>query len=1019
MPPKTSKTRNASNRDTTHDKGLAPPGKRLPRQRSNGQLNGQANGKSTSTAPPPALPTTGLNQGFKFPRRTDTPSAAHCVSARPAKEHAVAAENTERDRTPSDASLEEVGPSGEMVDNMPEAVTPLLEVAQSAAERTMNTAAPYSVSTILYYYPLRDAISILILLLSLPPTLVLVIQALFASLTFVPPTAGLSLSTMPNVKEMFNSPNFGYPAMATILFVDCIFGMFWLAVWKPLQAIFLDLSQAVIAVSLSGAAASTGGPTYSIAASGFLVFVVHLLRYNAIHLTALDYLRSVYHSRMGSSHEAVDSFAQHSHSLAPLDRGMVFNAIRAMLGIHIVSQGVTTCIRRNLANAKASEKDSLIPLITRTDTEAIAGAEPTTRSNAGVAETPQPLHAGSASDGRPPGQPPALRESKVRESSSRKKRKQANQIRSQQPLWAAIASTKVTFVKEMEQRDAADDAREASIMTSNTSNTIINAINSTNDRIWICEVRDTEVTFSVDLTADSAAENVDAKKETHTGLIGIDRAKPFYICINGAAWASTRINSSEEPEDATGRSFSGEIFGLLPLTSYRCDVVSIAKQRTLCSTSLITQPAPTAEQAAAVPTPSQHQALRPASPITTLKQSIQSAEAKLNEIRNRSRKAKKDQRGAHADIKREIHALKNKLSSSTDGDEKQEKRLQQIRQHKHQAEEATKDVQAEIDTLGDIPRQDVNESDAKRQQWQSAVDAMKAARQDLENIKAEQERDANAIKADISASETRKERLAARIAQRAADLEKLTKQQQAEMTARQKREFDRALQTQTRENRVNELRFHIAHMEEQILTENNKALEAYNESAALSGTQLPLGQQGDSAPPTPSGTNGHSPFGPHLTTSPFSGNANAYGAPRGRSSSMLSQYSGFTDDEDFHYAQTGEYRTLHPQLQNWSMQGQSVPGASQYRKASEGDTSGSSGSQSGSTSGSTCQSGSAGLIDGASVMNGVLANGSNSPRPEAKSFIPRASPGVIGPPVKKTPPQSPTERHANPGPSGR
>ena len=1026
MPPKASKTRNATNRDTTHDKGLAPPGKRLPRQRSNGQLNGQANGKATSSATPPALPTTGLNQGFKFPRTpADTSSSGHCVSsAATAKEYAATVEGTERDRTPSDASLEEVGPSGEMVDNTPEAVTPLLEVPQSAADRTMNShaaTAPYSVSTILYYYPLRDAISILILLLSLPPTLVLVIQALFASLTFVPPTAGLSLSTMPNIKEMFNSPNFGYPAMATILFVDCIFFLVWLSVWKPAQAIFLDLSQAVIAVSLSGAAASTGGPTYSIAASAFLVCVVHLLRYNAIHLTALDYLRSVYHSRMGSGHEPIDYFAQHSHSLAILDRGMVFNAIRAILGIHIVSQGVTTCIRRTLANAKASEKDSLIPLITRTDTEAIAGAEPSSRTSTGLAETSQPSHAVSATDGRPPGQPPALLDRRARESSSRKKRKQANQIRSQQPLWAAIASTKVTFVKEMEQRDAADDAREASVMTNNTSNTYINAINSTTNRIWICEVRDTEIFFAVDLSAESAAESAEVKDEAHSSPVGVDRSKPFYIRINGATWTSTRINSSEGEEDVPGSGFFGEIFGLAPLSSYHCEVVSIAKHRTLCSASLITQPAPTTEQAAAVPAPSQHQALRPASPITTLKQSIQSAEAKLSEIRNKSRKAKKDQRGTNADIKKEIQALKNKLNSSTDGDEKQEKRLQQIRQHKHQAEEATREVQAEIDAMGDIPREDIDESNVKRRQWQSAVDTVKAARGELDGVKAEQERDLNAIKADIVATETRKERLAARIAQRATDLEKLTKQQQAEMTAKQKRDLDRANQAHHHETRANELRFHIAQMEDQIAVEHGKALEAYQESAALSGltTQLPLGPQGDSAPPTPSGTNGHSPFGPHLAASPYSGNANAFGGHRGRSSSMLSQYSGFTDDDDFHYAPTGNDHVQHPQLQNWSMDGQAGPGASQHRKASEGDTSGSSGSQSGSTNGSTSQNGSAGLIDGASILSGALANGSNSPRPQAKVFIPRASPGVIGPPVKKTPPQSPTERHANPGSSGR
>ncbi|USW59516.1 hypothetical protein Slin15195_G128350 [Septoria linicola] len=1023
MPPKASKTRNATNRDTTHDKGLAPPGKRLPRQRSNGQLNGQANGKSTSAIPPPALPSTGLNQGFKFPRSADASSTGYCVSAAAAaKEHAATAEGTDRDRTPSDASLEEMGPRGEMVDTTPEAVTPLLEVPLVTADRATNTrsgAAPYSVSTILYYYPLRDAISILILLLSLPPTLVLVIQALFASLTFVPPTAGISLSTLPNIKEMFNSPNFGYPAMATILLVDLFAGVFWAMLWKPAQAIILDLSQAVIAVSLGGAAASTGGPTYSIAMSTLLVCIVHVLRYKAIHLTALDYLRSVYHSTMSIPHEPV-YFAKQFHSSPILDRGMVFNAMRAILGIHIVSQGVLTCVRRTLANAKASEKDSLIPLITKTDTEAIAGAEPSARSSTGLAETPQPSHAVFANDGRPPGQPPAQRESRARESSSRKKRKQANQIRSQQPLWAAIASTKVTFVKEMEQRDAADDAREASAMTNNTSNSYINAINSVTDRIWVCEVRDTEILFAVDLSMSSAVETVNEEGGSTSIPTGIDRSKPFFIRINGATWTSTRILSSEEAEKTGGNSFVGEIFGLAPLSSYHCEVVSIAQQRTLCSASLITQPAPTAEQAAAVPVPLQHQALRPASPITTLKQSVQSAEAKLNEIRNRSRKAKKDQRGAHADIKKEIQTLKNKLSSSTDVDEKQEKRLQQISQHKNQAEEATKEIQEQIEALGEIPSGDISASNALRKQWQSALNTLKAAQQELDAAKAEQERDISSLKSEITASESRRERLATRIAQRGAELEKLNQQQQAEMTAKQKREFERLQALNEREHRENVMRSAIAHLEEQVQAENTKAFAAYQESAALTNFAGHAPPNSSQTPPLPGTANGNPSYGPHVFGSPFSGNANGSGVPRGRSSSMLSQYSGFTDNgEDFHYA--GDHRAQHSQSHAWPAHGHAVLGASEDRKASEGDSTGSSGSQSGSTTGGS-QNGSAGLIDGASILNGVLANGSNSPRPEAKPFIPagfKASPGVIGPPVKKTPPQSPSEHHAHPGSSGR
>jgi hypothetical protein len=920
--------------------------------------------------------------------------------------------------------MEDEGPHGETVDAVHEQVSTESQLAAVDKHAPPHASTAFStVSTILAYYPLRDAIAILILLLSLPPTLVLVIQTLFASLTFVPPTAGLSISSLPNVKEMFNSSNFGYPALATILLVDICIWAFWSVLWKPSQAIFLDLSQAVIAVSLSGAAASTDGPTYSIATCAIIVCVVHVLRYQAIHLTAYDYLRSVLHKMDVKLPLDAPSFAPSYLSTPTFDRGMAFNILRTILGIHIVSQGVTTCVRRTLANAKANEKDNNLPAIIRTDTEAAAGVDQSSRTGTVSAETSQPQPNTSNSDSRLPGQPLAHRDGKPRESNTKKKRKQANQVRSQQPLWAAIASTKVTFVKEMEQRDAADDAREVAAMENNTTSPFMSTTNTLTDRVWICEVRDTEIYFAVELTSEAAAESVDEKDSSVTA--GIDRSKPFFIRVNGAVWSSARIMPSEDSKSALSHRYTGEVFGLAPLSSYLCEIVSITTHRVLCCVSLITQPAPTAEQAAAAPAPSPHQTLRPSSPITTLKQSIQSAEAKLNETRNRTKKTKKDQRAAHADVKREINSLKSKLESSFGLDDKQEKRLNQITLHKHQAEEATAELTAQIDALGEIPSDELAASQAERRTWQAALDAKKAANSEYEAAKAEQDREVSALRAEISASESKKEKLAARNAQRAQELEKLAAKQQADLTARQKREQDHAHAVATREYQAEQYRQQLMSMESEIQSYTQKAHEAYNASATLSGwpTNPPPSY---SSPPTPEGmlssanqpngqtssaTNGFpalAPFSqahPFLPGNPFTSSQNALhmhsnstGAPpahRGRSSSMLSQVSGFTDSsgDEFHFASAGHSANNHMVHQNhahWTMPqaqaGAAAPSSSNTmspvadRKASDGD--GAEGSANGSGSG------------GASLMNGST-NGSNSPRPDAKPFVPGGSSGRV------------------------
>ncbi|TKA62087.1 hypothetical protein B0A55_12307 [Friedmanniomyces simplex] len=1016
MPPR--KIKASNQRDTRHENGLAQPGKRVSKKQSNGQLDGQPNGKPGSSVPPPALPTTGLNQGLRFPRPADSADTAPQTTP---KDDAAATEGAPRDRTASETSVEEVG--ADMADNGHEAASAVPSAeAQSHTPPCGSSSPPTGtplagVSTILTYYPLRDAISILILLLSLPPTLVLVIQSLFASLTFVPPTAGISISTWPNIKEMFNASNFGYPAMATILIVDFIFWAFWLPLWKPVQNIFLDFSQAVIAVSLSGAAASTGGPTYSIATSTLVVCIVHVLRYKAIHLTALDYLRSVIHKMDLGVQLDVPPFASSFFSPPPIERGWPFTVIRTILGIHIVSQGVTTCIRRSLV--KANERDQSLPAITKSDPETAAGAEPSSRS-ATISEGSQIPHTASSIDVRPPVPSPSQREGKARESSSKKKKKQANQVRSQQPLWAAIASTKVTFVKEMEQRDAADDARDAAAMYTNKTPDFISTIYPTTNRLWISEVRDTEIYFSVGLSPEAATQSAERMEQGMSVNPGIDKSKPFFVRVNGAAWSSTRIMSSATGDDAEGKpSFDGEIFGLAPRSNYLCDIVGIAAGEVLCSVRFTTQAAPSAEQAAAAPSQPQHPALRPSSPITTLKQSIQSAEGKLAEVRNRTRKSKRDQRGAVSDIRKEINALRSKLDSSG-LDDKQERRIMQITQHKNQAEEATADLKREIDAFGDVPEDEVAQSVTKRSTWQNAMNAKRRAEKDLDSAKAEAERELYALKSDIEAAKSKRERMASRHVQKAQELDKLATKQHADTTAQQHREHERTQVLQRREAEDVQFGFTISTMEAEANTFAAKAHEAYQQLAALqSWNTAPPAYPGYSSPPTPEGTlpgtngslgslspqtNGFPTYtGPHQTfQSPFHSaqpsmsHSNSQG-PRGRSSSMLSQYSGFTDAGE-EYVFPTEPRHQYP----WPMQQQQQQPQQPSHIAASG----------GAVAANTMfEDRKESEASSGSLTNG--STGSNSPRPNAKVFVPGAASskiGTIGPPGKgreKVVPQSP------------
>ena len=914
MPPK-NRAKNAPNQhDKRHESGLAAPGKRVTKKGSNGHLNGQIYGKSTSASgsaqpsPPPAV---GITSGFEVPHAANDGEAADG-----SLDHTSTGLAGEKSRVGSDVLLEEIGPRGETREAYQE--SPSVDTTGTPCKKTtfanVNPTVA-SVSTLLAYYPLRDAISILILLLSLQPTLVLVIQALFASLTFVPPTASISLSSLPNIKEIFNSSNFGYPALATILIVDLIFWVCWLPVWRPVQNVFLDFSQAVIAISLSGASASATGPTYSIATCTAIVCIAHVLRYKAIHLTALDYLRSVLHKL-----DIVDapSFATSIVSSPSVDRGWFYTVVRTILGIHIVSQGVTTCIRRSLV--KANEQSSVTSAIPKSDLELTYGADSLARPSTGTLDGAQPNHPAQSADVRSMMQSSAARDSKARESASKKKRKQANQVRSHQPLWAAIASTKVTFVKEMEQRDAFDDAREAASMNPNIDSDPRNQRADSN-RIWISEVSDSGIIFSVVLGSSVATTHEGSDDRVPKGS-DLGRTKAFYLRINGHTWSSTRIMTSAD-EGVSPNQFHGEIFGLAPLSHYKCEVMSTADHKLLCSTSIITRPASTAEQSAAFPQPPP-QSIRPASPITSLKQSINQAEIKLNEVRNRSKRNKRDHRAAHAEIKREINALRAKIGPSGGAEDKLERKLLQLKQHKSQAEEATAEIKAQIEALGEIPEEDLAAAETARRKWQAASQAKSAASRDLEKAKSESERELNSIKSDIAQTEAKREKLTARLLQRDQELEALIAKQEADNTARQQRDLERAQVLQRREDEEGVLRYQVSLLDAELGNIGQKAQDAYQEIATLQSWSTQSAQPppypGYSSPPTPDNgfplPNGAPMGSPHSTTFPnFVPSQHAHHsslnsahnsvtyqqqqqnvpAPRGRSCSMLSQYSGFTD----------------------------------------------------------------------------------------------------------------------------
>jgi hypothetical protein len=167
----------------------------------------------------------------------------------------------------------------------------------------------------------------------------------------------------------------------------------------------------------------------------------------------------------------------------------------------------------------------------------------------------------------------------------KKSKKQATQVRVQQPFWAALASTKVTVAKEYEQSLASLDAQEAQAVDLSDLGDI-NFANSSN-RVWVLEVGSMDVSFGVSLVFNQSDE--DDEKESEP--------KSWFVRVNGASWHS--IKSKLVERSVVGgdvlETWEARIYGLTPLSSYHCEVVMDTDYGVIFDTSLITQPAPSTE----------------------------------------------------------------------------------------------------------------------------------------------------------------------------------------------------------------------------------------------------------------------------------------------------------------------------------------------------------------------------------------------------------------------------------------
>ncbi|PHH69435.1 hypothetical protein CDD82_7755 [Ophiocordyceps australis] len=631
--------------------------------------------------------------------------------------------------------------------------------------------------------PVQDTLAILIILTHIPYMLLTFVYVVFTAITFVPPVATRAGWNL-NIGDIFDS-NAHTPSLATVFCMDFFFFLVWVFLWPPLQDFVLEFAKPTIAVTVGGGATAKHGASKGATACLAWLSLCKLIRSSTKYWGRLErHLCDALHIPPAFRFSLADSLPT---AAASHDRRSTHGWIQSLFAIHILTQGIIRYIRewylrRERANATARATD---PEIAKPPVHAAAAApgNPAVPNTIDISQH-NPILPVQASQSSPAS---SSSSSSPAAGLAKKRRKQSAQVRMNQPLWAALASTKITFMKEMELSEWSSpllgpDRRDIH----NSGEAIL--VERKPRQIWISYIGCDQVCFGTSPFPDPDDEAPCEHPPANGHVLrpaGVDTSKPFYVRINNAFWQPTRIfpinvescedDDDDDDDDNEGLRWTGDIYGLRPSSKYVCEFVDSLSDKVIFVTSIRTVPEPLQERESASPAvaPADEQAMSPDSPTTTLRTSIVAAEARLVDEKNRLKTLRKECKLRANTLKRENELADNQLQSAGNSDDKYR---QKIRQQETQRLQADRDVER----LSQL----IDKSDAspqlseRRRQTERAYTADKkifdAAQKELKDYKLQLENEVKAKEVEKSNLNTRRNKTATRIAKVENELANIT-----------------------------------------------------------------------------------------------------------------------------------------------------------------------------------------------------------------------------------------------------
>ena len=858
MPRPGNKARGLNQHNTRHENGIVAPGKRIAKQRSNGHLNASADGTSTSktvsTSPSSAARTT-----TRLPdTRTNDDSPNTQGGFQPVEDNEnLSSENFSE-------ALETVPSGMNYTNGSVEHTHRQIDVNAAKNPMVHDNNIWHLALTILLSCPLCDTLAILIFLLSLPPTMLTVTNALFAVLTFITPTGSSSIPT--NFAEVFQGSG-GTPSLATIIVTDVFGLMLWLVIWAPMQTLCIELAQAVVATQLGGGNASKKkGSDRTLLCMG-IVTVSHVAHHQWTPNRLFGYDWSAILSSIPYISKSPTLFSKHDSIPTRSPAGW----LRILIALHILVQGLVHIARRWIQKREYSQP---VPVNKKLDPEAIAGSP--VRPNVVASAELSTQSSSIASDSASKGPSASAKEARDKISSGKKKRKQGTYVRSQQPLWAAFAHTKITILREYEQSHTHSEVSGANAV--DTKNLGSAPFVSEDGCVWITDILPTSFRFNASSFIISRPAAPGSEIPTPSPSAGIDRSKPLYVRINDTDWTSTTFEPTETDENADGQ-WTGEVFGLSPSSSYKCSFVQSEDGAVLHSVIVTTPPSLPVENgtidpillwqnqlanvslesysASTLPAHRLHRPSSPTSPTTTLKNSIAVFESSLGDSQTRQKRSKKDNKAASASLKKEIEVFSAKIFKLGGEDKAHLNRHLQWNQHTRQADEAVMSLSGEIESMGCLPEDEISLSKEKKASWDEARTQQTATRDELVRRKESAHHEKSSIHAEATSTQQKKERLLARKSKLNDQYDRLESATSQGLDERQRKNTEQAARDEERLQYERSCFDQIAHgrhlMEEKRLATKHLLNQTQTMESAFHEQQQIMSEPDGERPITPEG----------------------------------------------------------------------------------------------------------------------------------------------------------------------